>query len=385
MKTAWSRVGVALLLVAVACGEEAPQEHAADRDTDRPAEGADRVRIAPSAVERTNITLDVVETGRLTGGVSTPAELQYPPGGLVHVSPIVSGQLAQVSATVGDHVEKGQRLAVLQSVALGEARSALQQARAAVQLAEERFERQQMLMDEGIGARREYQEARAALEQARARRASVRRRLGVYGQGGRGATLAVHSPITGIVSRQHAATGEVVGPDQTLFEIGNASEVWAVGRVYPQDVGVAKQGSTATLTLRALPGQRWKGTLGYVAPALDPDTRTLEVRMTLSNPDGTLRPGLFGRMRIAPAAGNDALVPFVESDAVIPIDGRRVVFVPLDEEGVFEARTVRVGTHDEERTEIRDGLKPGERYVADGAFVLKSELQRNRLGGGHAH
>jgi multidrug efflux pump subunit AcrA (membrane-fusion protein) len=140
-----------------------------------------------------------------------------------------------------------------------------------------------------------------------------------------------------------------------------------------------------TLTLQSASDRTWSGTLDYVAPALDHDSRTLPVRLALPNEDGSLRPGLFGTLSITPAASGREPAPAVESDAVIRIDDREVVFVLGEEPGEFHAVPVTTGARGGGLVEIREGLSAGDRYVADGAFVLKSELSRSQLGHGHAH
>lgn len=343
------------------------------------------VQLSPAAMKRQQIRTGEVKKAALTGGVEAPAELTLPPDRLAHVTPIVTGQLARVPASIGDRVQAGDVLAVMQSVELGETRSALDQARAEVEVAQANFDRQKELREENIGAGRDYQQAKADLAQAEARMAAVRRRLSVYGRGGRGASTPIRAPIDGVVLERHATVGEVAHPEDRLFVIGDPREVWVLGQVYPQDVERVREGARATLRLRAVAGRTWEGTLAYVAPALDPHTRTMTVRMVLDNPDGALRPGLFGTLSIAPADGSAEPVPVVERGAVVGQGGRDVVFVPTGAKGAFAAREVTLGAHDDTRVEVRKGLEEGDRYVTDGAFVLKSELEEGALGEGHAH
>jgi cobalt-zinc-cadmium efflux system membrane fusion protein len=103
------------------------------------------------------------------------------------------------------------------------------------------------------------------------------------------------------------------------------------------------------------------------------------------NPDGVLRPGLFGTLSISPSDASGEVVPAVSNGAVQRLGSETVVFVPTDEPGEFRAVPVLAGAHSGDLVPIESGLKPGDRYVADGAFVLKSELGRGELGEGHAH
>lgn len=377
-------LAVVTLTVAQACGHSEDGGHAHGNHEETVPEALSlTVRVAPSAIERSGIKIEVARQEALFGGVEVPAEVQLDPDRTAHVSPIVQGQIAEVRASIGDEVAPGDTLVVLRSVALGETRAALSEAQAGLAVAEANFRRQEELQNAEIGAGRNFIEAEGALEQARARLRGLRSRARVYGQGGSGAQTVIRSPIAGQVISRHATMGEVVEPGTTLFEIADLSQVWIMGQVFAQDVEAARLAAPATLTLRSLPNRDWTGSVDYVAPALDEHTRTLPVRMVLKNKDGALRPGLFGVMRL-PGAENPPEVPTVNAEAVQTIEGEFYVFVPESSEGTFRAISVRLGRSDRGRIEVLAGLSPGDRYVGAGAFVLKSEVLRSEMGA-HEH
>lgn len=391
MKTTTHLASLLLLLSACGDGGEATHDEGHDErvhgdgDHEEHSDTEGGVRIAPAAIERNDIRVAEVRASVVAGGVEAPAEVQLPPDRIAHVNSLVSGQLDRVEATVGDRVEQSDVLAALRSVELGESRSAVDEARARLEVAQANFDRQQELESEGIGARRDFLEARGALRSAEAALAAARRRVAVYGQGGAGASSPIRSPIAGTVLERHATVGEIVQPDETLFVVGDPARVWVIGRVYPQDVGQVAEGAPVTVRLQSDAERTWEGTLDYVAPSLDHESRTMPVRVELDNPDGALRPGLFGTLSITPETSEARPVPAVEADAVVDVDEAKVVFVPGDAEGEFHVVPVTTGARGGGLLEIREGLSPGDRYVADGAFVLKSELSRSRLGHGHAH
>jgi len=347
--------------------------------------GERAVRIQPEAVARSRIRIATAEAVPRAGGIDVPAEVQAEPDREAHVSSVVSGQLARVSVSVGDRVEAGQALAVIRSVALGEARAQAARARANVEVAEANFRRQEELKREGIGADRQYLEAQAELRRAQAEQSAAARALEVYGHGGSGSEVTIRSPIAGRVVSRHATVGEVVGPSDVLFEVTDITKVWVVGRVYQQHAAQVREGARATLTLQSHPGRTFAGQLDYVAPALDERTRTLPVRMSLDNADGSLRPGSFGTLSVSPASAGEDTIPAVAVAALQRLGEETVVFVPGDEEGEFRAVSVTVAARSGGLARISQGLATGDRYVADGAFVLKSELSRGELGEGHAH
>jgi RND family efflux transporter MFP subunit len=175
----------------------------------------------------------------------------------------------------------------------------------------------------------------------------------------------------------------MVHTDDDLFLIGDLSNVWIVAHVYEQDVAVARTGISARLTLDAYPGRSWDGTLAYVASRLDPETRTLEVRLELPN-DGSLRPGLFGTLWLPPAGVDpNQTVLTVPESAVQRIEDGEVVFVEIAR-NEYEARPVELGARGGGLFEVRSGIDEGARVVVAGAFVLKSELLKGEVGG-HEH
>ena len=371
--------GIMVLSLVHGCNESEEHEHGhGEHGESATSELNLTVRIAPSAITRSDIEVEVARQEALFGGVEVPAEVQLDPDRTAHVSPIVQGQIAEVRASIGDEVAPGDTLAVLRSVALGETRAALSEAQAELAVAEANFRRQEELQQAEIGARRNFVEAEGALEQARARLNGLRSRARVYGRGGRGAEAVIRSPIAGQIISRHATIGEVVDPGTTLFEIADLSQVWIMGHVFAQDVEAARLSAPATLTLRSLPSRDWTGSVDYVAPALDEQTRTLPVRMILANEDGALRPGLFGVMRL-PGAENPPEVPTVNAAAVQTVDGEPYVFVPESPQGTFRAISVRLGRSDRGRVEVLSGLRPGAEYVSSGAFVLKSEILRSEM------
>ena len=336
------------------------------------------------AIERSGIQVAEALSVPAAGGVDVPAEVQAEPDRLAHVSSVVAGQIARVEVSIGDRVKEGQVLAVLRSVALGEARAQAQRARANVEVAEANFQRHQELKREGIGAERQFLEAQAELRRAQAEQSAAQRALEVYGRGGSGSEVTIRSPITGRVIGRHATVGEVVEPADVLFEITDISEVWVVGRVYQQDAGKVQEGAPSVFTLPAVPDKAFSGKLDYVAPSLDEHTRTLPVRLTVKNSDGQLRPGLFGTLSVSPAEGGPTAVA-VAAEAVQRLGSESVVFVPEEKKGVYRAVPVTVGSQTGGLIRLNAGLKAGDPYVVSGGFVLKSELSRAQLGEGHAH
>jgi len=394
--TRW--LGCTLLLLMLGCQtqhQEDPHEHDDHKqghdeheghdDHDEHGEDENSVHLSPKALSQSDIRLETATAGQLDGGLEIPAEVQLNPDRVAHISPLVEGQLLNVDVTLGDVVEPGKPLARLRSVELGQARADLRRTSALREVAQKNRERQVRLRAEKISSERSLLEAESIYKKADAEREAARSRLRVLGAGsGRGSDITLESPMAGLIIERHATRGENVSPDDTLFVVADLSRVWVMGRVYEQQVAQVSGGMTASLRLNAYPGRTWKGTVDFVGAVLDEETRTLPVRVELNNPDGLLRPGLFGSLRLMPGQkqGSTILIPL---EAVQTINQQAMIFVPGEEEGEFEAKLITPGREGSHQVEVLGGLQLGQRFVTKGAFLLKSEMIRGQLGHGHAH
>jgi cobalt-zinc-cadmium efflux system membrane fusion protein len=383
---------VALSLLSSCQSQPQPDDHNheathADHDDHDDHEPGSLVQVSKLGLERSGIRTEPVRTEQLVGGVDAPAEVQLNPNRTAHVTPMVPGQIDEVRASLGDSVKANQILATMRSVALGEARSSVANARAAVEVARANFVRQEELKREGIGSQRAYLEAQGVLRGAESDLAAANERLHVYGgRKGSGSTTTIRSPLDGTVIERHATTGEVVSDGSSLFMVSDLSRVWVVGRVYEQDVAAARIGAPAVVSLQAYPGKMWEGEVSYVSHTLDPHTRTLDVRVELDNADGRLRPGLFGRISLSPDDDGAEQVAVIPQSAVQRIDGQTMVFVATDKLGVFRPTFVTLGARARGKVEVRDGVTEGDQVVVSGAFTLKSELLAGQISEGeHQH
>lgn len=365
-----------------------------DEHTSHESEAANESK-APEPVELTaaafaNVTIrtEKVARRRVVDALRLPAEVQPDPDQVAHITPLVPSQVTEVKARPGDKVKKGDILAVLKNVQLGEARAEIAQATAALDVAKDQLARQEQLLDAGIGAQKSYVEAEGAVKQAQASLAAAVSRAQVYGgSGGSGATTVLRSPLAGTIVARHATAGEVASPEQQLFVIANVDPVWVVGRAYESDLALLQKSEGAVIKVKSYPDRSWTGTISYIAPTLDERTRTAEVRVELPNADLVLKPGMF-----ATIIPNEPPASVAERDAALAVpvsavqrDGERNLAFVATGERRFEPRVLTLGKRGVDYVEVLDGLKEGEPVVVEGTFILKSEAAKHEMGGGHSH
>jgi membrane fusion protein, copper/silver efflux system len=181
--------------------------------------------------------------------------------------------------------------------------------------------------------------------------------------------VKLRAPASGHVIAKNVVVGAYVEPGAKLFTIADLSHVWVIAEVPEQGLGRVRQGQSATLTLPAYPGRTFPGTVQLLAPALDPATRTLRVRVELENRSFELKPGMYGDVHIALAAARGLVVP---SQAVLDTGELQYVFV-VTSPGHFEPRPVKLGERGADEVQVQSGLQAGDVVVTNGAFLLDSE------------
>jgi Cu(I)/Ag(I) efflux system membrane fusion protein len=190
--------------------------------------------------------------------------------------------------------------------------------------------------------------------------------------------LTLRSPIAGVVTAKNVVEGARITPSDVPFEITDLGHVWVLVDVYEPELGRAKVGTPAAMTLQSSPGKTYKGRVAFVDPVMDPKTRTAKARLEFANPAGELRPEMFGEVLLTGQGRTGVVIPL---DAVLDTGTSKVVFVFLGD-GKFEPREVTVGTTVGEKVEIRSGLKVGEKVVVCANFLIDSE---SRLKAALAH
>lgn len=192
---------------------------------------------------------------------------------------------------------------------------------------------------------------------------------------GSGGLIHLVAPISGVVTERAATAGEAVERTTALMVIENLDTVTVNASVAEEDMARIQVGQTVQVAVSAYPGQTFSGVVQSVAGRVDEKTRALAVRCLVENREGRLKPAMFARVTLATGAVSNALsVPL----SALEEDGaERFVYVQTGEG--YARRKVRVGRLTEAAAEIREGLKPGEKVVVEGVFVLKSESQRDKL------
>lgn len=303
------------------------------------------------------------------------------------VAPSTAGQIVRVLAETNAPVTNGTPLAELRSTELGRTRANLVSAAARRELAQQTLDRKRTLADERIVPLREVQEAEAAFRAADADLRATTTALQALGisdssPGADGSLFLVRSPLAGRVLERRAVLGHYAEPSTPLFTIADLSRVWVIGQAFERDAVNVRVGSTAHITLAALPGQEFDGRVALVGRQVDPGSRTIPIRIELANRAGVLRPGMSASARLE-VVGMSQTTLAVPAAALQRVGDRWLAFVPKGQYE-YEMRPVGRGRDLGNDVEVVSGLRAGETVVVEGAFLLKAEAEK-RAGGGDEH
>ena len=380
-------------------GESAESGHAdhADEPAEQAAIGtvAGEVELSPAQRDKLNLVVEEVAAGSASDTVSAPATATFDRDRIARVGPRLDAKVIRVIADLGDRVQAGDPLAELDSVALGKAKARHLTTLARLETVRASYEREVTLNEQDITSDAELEEARARLAEARAEHDAADEELRLYGLTPEEidsveadaeqplSRYVLTSPLDGVVQHRDLVPGQTVGANETPILVVDTSRLWVMIEASETQAGSLSEGQNVALDVRSLPDARPTGTIDWVSASLDGASRTIRARARVDNPQGRLKDGMFATARIrATGSASHALVPL---DAVQELHGKSIVFVPGDEEGHFRAIRVRPGTESDSAVEILDGIEPGDRVVASGAFDLKSALTASSRSAAHSH
>ncbi len=345
------------------------------------------IKLTPEEMQTAGITVATVDLQTITEQLTLTATIRANQDRIAHVAPRVPGRLIKVSGNLGDTVKSGQTIALIDSIELGEAHSVYLQSKSQHDVARVDFDRADKLRKDEIipekdylRARSEYEKAKAALQAA----SDKLRLLGVaqYSSNNPSSAFSVYpltAPFSGTIIEKKAVLGELAKTDDSLFTVADLSTVWIEANLFEQDLAKIRRGATAKISVAAYPGETFEGRLTYISSTLDKETRTVQARIEVQNPEGRLKPEMFATASVNTGGSSKGLS--LPQDAVLLMQGQPTIFV--EEHGGFEPRPVESAQGNSRQVLIKAGLKPGERVVVTGAYAIKARLLKSQLGEGH--
>jgi membrane fusion protein, heavy metal efflux system len=345
------------------------------------------IRLTDDQMATSGIELAAVQDGTLSRRIVVPGTIVPHADRIARVSVKLSATVTELRKKLGDPVEKGEVIAVLESRDVANAKSEYLAARLNSDLQKNLYERDKVLWDRRIIAEQIVLRSQSAAAQAKMNLDIARQKLLALGV--TEIELAalpdepetslrrqdVRAPISGRVVDRKVDLGAAVGRDNLeseLFTIADLDRVWVELAVGPTDLPAVAEGQTVSIAGHGL-AKRAIGKIVFVSPIVDKDTHAARVVAEIANPDGNWRPGSLVHAAVAIEERTAALT--VPASAVQTIGKVRVVFVRTPEG--FEKRTVALGDSDDRLFEVRSGVREGEIVAVSNTFALKAEFLKS--------
>lgn len=333
------------------------------------------------------LTVEKASLGQVNSSVTLPARITVNTDQQAHVSAGFSGRVDAVYVHSGQQVKRGQPLASLLVPELVDLQSTMQILQSKQALAEDSYQREKQLWQQGISAKQDYLSAQSAYRQAQIEVQAANSRLKAYGAAPNSqGRFTLKSPINGVISNKDLVIGETIQAAQQIFVIDQLNQLWLEFPVPDQLVNGLSVQSMVQVNLPDLMHTSTTAKIMSLTPTADAQTGRLIARAILRNDNLQFRPNMLVNVQVPQT---DASKPtlMVDAQSIQNYQQQSVVFVVEHKANQIYVipRPVRVErfSHDQKQAELLEGLQVGEQYVGQGSFLLKSELEKGEAGHDH--
>ena len=360
---------------------ESAEQHD-DGETDAHVES---ISLTSKQLVQQGIQLLVVEQGAVIQLNSYPAKLSLNTDQQAHVSPSFSGHVENVYVELGQKVQKGQPLATLLVPDLVDQQANLKIEQSNLELAKQDFNREQQLWSQGISAKQDYQRAYHSYKRAQIQVQAAQSRLSAFGaMNASNGRYILKAPISGVISKKDLVIGENVQSASQLFTIDQLDQLW-LEFIVP-NAEIAGLSPNQKIEFKSLQTDKiYKAVIQTLNIEADAQTGRLQVRAKVQSSTAELRPNLMVNVLLPQHSDSTALR--ILQSAVQNVDGKNVVFIATQQgqQVEFHPTSIKLGqsSKDSQYIEVLSGLNQGQKYAAQGSFLLKSELEKGEAS--HEH
>ena len=332
-----------------------------------------------SPAERARLTIAPVKVMPFSETLKLPGKVMLDEHRVARIGPSISGRVVEIKAFNGQTVQEGQTLALLNSTELSNAQAAYLKASTRIGLQRMNVERARRLFREGIISEATLKEREAGLAEAEVEMRAASDQLAIMGMSAAALKKLAESrqidsltPITatlsGTIIDRHISVGSIAEISDELFTVADLSHVWVVADAPEREAHQVRVGTRVEVNIPALPNPRFIGKIVLIADVVNPDTRTVTMRMEVDNLQRRIKPEMLATMFIRHPSQNTLMIP---AGAVLREEDKDHVFVETSADHL-ELREVVLDKDIDGRRKVISGLKPGEPIVVEGAFHLNN-------------
>jgi membrane fusion protein, heavy metal efflux system len=319
-----------------------------------------------------SIALDTVREKPVYGALNLNGKIVAAENRLVEIFPIVGGNVLEVDGELGDFVHKNQILAVIKSGEVAEYDRQLIDAQSDVLVAQKNLSVKQDLYDSKLSSDRELMSAQKDLEKSEAGLKRIQETFSIYNFN-RQSEYRLKSPINGFIISKNITRDMTLPSDrsESVFTVAELDEVWAIANVYESDISRIQEGMSVEISTLSYPGERILGKIDKIFNVLDPETKTMRVRIRITNKDFKLKPEMLATVK---AKYNEPKTfTAVPTSALIFDNSRQFVMIFKDRYNI-ETREVEIYRTTDDTTWLSSGIKPGEVVISRNQLFIYDAL-----------
>jgi len=320
-------------------------------------------RLLIDTVQQANGKADIIFSAKISANEDRKSEL----------FPMVSGSVNRVNVRLGDQVNAGQTLATVNSAEMAGFDKEVIAANAELKTADRSLKQAEQLFESGLSSAKELEEARNDYQ---VKKAELKRANSVLKINGGSSTglYAIKSPLNGFVIEKNVNDNmQLRGDnDKSLFTVADLSNVWAMINIYESDISRVKPGDEVALTTLSYPEKAFKGKIDKIYNLIDQESKVMNARVVISNPDFLLKPGMLGTVKVSANVGVN--LPVVNARAVV-FDENKNYLIVLGSDNKIRIQEIEIGRKTADQVFISKGVKAGDRVIASKQVFLFENLK----------
>lgn len=319
------------------------------------------------------VSVDTVHIHEVADELTLNGRVTFNQEQVARVFPIFGGTVTEVSAEIGDHVRKGDILAVIRSGEVADYEKQKKEAEQQLIIARRNLQSVQDMFASGMASERDVLQARQELGNAEAEEKRITEIFSIYHLAGKSLYL-VKAPVSGFIVEKNINKEMQIRSDHNdeMFVISGLENVWVMADVYESDISKVHENAPVRITTLAYPGKEFTGKIDKVYNMLNDESKTMNVRVKLTNENYLLKPGMFTNVSVI-SRSSDKQLPRIDSHALVFEDGKNFV-VTVDAAGKLAVKEVEVYRQLSKECYLSSGVQEGDRILNKNVLLVYNAL-----------
>lgn len=319
------------------------------------------------------VSVDTVHIHEVTDELTLNGRVTFNQEQVARVFPIFGGTVTEVSAEIGDHVRKGDILAVIRSGEVADYEKQKKEAEQQLIIARRNLQSVQDMFASGMASERDVLQARQELSNAEAEEKRITEIFSIYHLAGKSLYI-VKAPVSGFIVEKNINKEMQIRSDQNdeMFVISGLENVWVMADVYESNISKVHENAPVRITTLAYPGKEFTGKIDKVYNMLNDESKTMNVRVKLTNENYLLKPGMFTNVSVI-SRSSDKQLPRIDSHALVFENGKNFV-VTVDAAGKLAVKEVEVYRQLSKECYLSSGVQEGDRILNKNVLLVYNAL-----------